>query len=234
MGDVKIAVMKLCILDNDVLDPEMAVVYGSYAAMTERLLRQAGAQGEMDMFHPYHGHYPADWEAYDAVLLTGSRADAFSDAPWVVNLRAQVTHLLGLKKKLIGICFGHQLIALCLGAPVGRAPQGWCMGRMTYTWLDEPAQTWSLLASHQDQVLSVPPGAQLLASHEQCPVAAFRVQDRVWCVQPHPEFVPDYSAFLLHKMRGQLGEPAFHMGMESLSQGHDGLALGREIVRFVG
>ena len=108
------------------------------------------------------------------------------------------------------------------------------MGRMTYTWLDEPAQTWSLLASHQDQVLSVPPGAQLLASHEQCPVAAFRVQDRVWCVQPHPEFVPDYSAFLLHKMRGQLGEPAFHMGMESLSQGHDGLALGREIVRFVG
>jgi len=234
VGDVKIVGMKLCILDNDVLDPEMAAVYGSYAAMTERLLRQAGAQGEIDVFHPYHGRYPADWEAYDAVLLTGSRADAFSDVPWVVNLRAQVTHLLAAHKKLVGICFGHQLIALCLGAPVGRAPQGWCMGRMTYTRLDEPAQTWSLLASHQDQVLTLPPGAQLMASHEQCPVAAFRVQDRVWCVQPHPEFVPDYSAFLLHKRRVQLGEQAFQKGMDSLSQGHDGLALGQEIVRFVG
>ena len=234
MGDVKIALMKLCILDNDVLDPEMAPVYVSYAAMTERLLRQAGAQGEIDVFHPYHGRYPADWEAYDAVLLTGSRADAFSDVPWVVNLRAQVSHLLAAHKKLVGICFGHQLIAQCLGAPVGRAPQGWCMGRMTYTRVDEPAQTWSLLASHQDQVLALPPGAQLIASHEQCPVAAFRVQDRVWCVQPHPEFVPDYSAFLLHKRRVQLGEQAFQKGMDSLSQGHDGLALGQEIVRFVG
>ena len=234
MGDVKITGMKLCILDNDVLDPEMATVYGSYAAMTERLLRQAGAQGEIDVFHPYHGHYPADWDAYDAVLLTGSRADAFSDVPWVVNLRAQVTHLLAAHKKLVGICFGHQLIALCLGAPVGRAPQGWCMGRMNYTRFDEPAQTWSLLASHQDQVLALPPGAQLLASQAQCPVAAFRVRDRVWCVQPHPEFVPDYSAFLLHKRRTQLGEQAFQMGMDSLSEGHDGLALGQEIVRFVG
>jgi GMP synthase-like glutamine amidotransferase len=234
VGDVKIAGMKLCILDNDVLDPEMAAVYGSYAAMTERLLRQAGAQGEIDVFHPYHGRYPADWESYDAVLLTGSRADAFSDVPWVVNLRAQVSHLLAAHKKLVGICFGHQLIAQCLGAPVGRAPQGWCMGRMTYTRVDEPAQTWSLLASHQDQVLALPPGAQLIASHEQCPVAAFRMQDRVWCVQPHPEFVPDYSAFLLHKRRAQLGEQAFQKGMDSLSQGHDGLALGQEIVRFVG
>jgi GMP synthase-like glutamine amidotransferase len=108
------------------------------------------------------------------------------------------------------------------------------MGRMTYTWLDDPVQTLSLLASHQDQVFSLPPGAQLLASHAQCPVAAFRVQDRVWCVQPHPEFVPDYSAFLLHKRRAHLGEQAFRMGMESLSPDHDGLVLGREIVRFMG
>jgi GMP synthase-like glutamine amidotransferase len=138
MGDVKIALMKLCILDNDVLDPEMAPVYVSYAAMTERLLRQAGAQGEMDVFHPYHGHYPSDWNAYDAVLLTGSRADAFSDAPWVVNLRAQVTQLLAAHKKLVGICFGHQLIALCLGATVGRAPQGrGCRGRQWRVIVDQ-------------------------------------------------------------------------------------------------
>ena len=229
--DVKIRSMKLCILDNDKLDSEMAPVFGSYAAMTERLLREAGFEGEVDVFHPYPGHYPERWDDYGAVLLTGSRADAFSDAPWVVALREQVTQLLTRRHKLVGICFGHQLIALCLGAPVGRAPQGWCMGRMTYQWQGAPL---SLLASHQDQVLALPPGATLMAEHPQCPVAAYRVEDRVWCVQPHPEFVPDYSRFLLNKRREQLGEAAWAEGVASLSQGHEGLSVAREIVRFIG
>jgi GMP synthase-like glutamine amidotransferase len=223
--------MKLCILDNDKLDPEMAPVFGSYAAMTERLLREAGFEGDVDVFHPYTGHYPERWDDYGAVLLTGSRADAFSDAPWVVALREQVTQLLARRHKLVGICFGHQLIALCLGAPVGRAPQGWCMGRMTYQW---QGASLPLLASHQDQVLALPPGATLMAEHPQCPVAAYRVEDRVWCVQPHPEFVPDYSRFLLNKRREQLGQAAWAEGLASLSLGHEGLSVAREIVRFIG
>lgn len=230
-GDVKIRGMKLCILDNDKLDPEMAPVFGSYAAMTERLLREAGFEGDVDVFHPYPGHYPKRWDDYGAVLLTGSRADAFSDAPWVVALREQVRQLLARRHKLVGICFGHQLIALCLGAPVGRAPQGWCMGRMTYQW---QGASLPLLASHQDQVLALPPGATLMAEHPQCPVAAYRVEDRVWCVQPHPEFVPDYSRFLLNKRREQLGEAAWAEGLASLSLGHEGLSVAREIVRFIG
>jgi hypothetical protein len=53
-------------------------------------------------------------------------------------------------------------------------------------------------------------------------------------MQPHPEFVPDYSRFLLNKRREQLGQAAWAEGLASLSLGHEGLSVAREIVRFIG
>ena len=112
--------MHLCILENDDLDPPLAQRYTRVASMFEDLFAQAGYQGRIDTFSARHGQYPARFAIYDAVLLTGSRADAFSDEPWVVALREQVARLLQDQHKLLGVCFGHQLIAHCLGAPVQR------------------------------------------------------------------------------------------------------------------
>jgi GMP synthase-like glutamine amidotransferase len=231
--------MKLCILENDFLDPKVEATYIGYGAMFERLLRQAGAEGEIDIFNTVKGEYPESFEPFDAVLLTGSKADAFSQESWVLALKSKVLELLKTKKKLIGICFGHQLIALCLGAKVGRAPQGWGAGRMQYQWLapDLPQaqgrEQVALLASHQDQVFDLPSGAKLLATSEFCPVAAFAVDDHVFCVQPHPEFVEDYSAFLLDKRRAMFGEEKYQAYTQSLAEGHDGQALARMMVAFI-
>ena len=231
--------MNICILDNDVIDPEVAPTYTSYGAMFERLLGEAGADWSFDRFDTMQGHYPASFDDYDAVLLTGSRADSFSQAPWVLALRAQVILLLQARKKLVGVCFGHQLIALCMGAKVGRAPQGWGTGRMTYQWHAHPLSLpldrteISLLASHQDQVFELPEGATLLASNVFCPVAAFVVEQHVLCVQPHPEFVADYSAFLLNKRRALLGEALYTRSIDSLAQGHDGQQMARMMVAFI-
>jgi GMP synthase-like glutamine amidotransferase len=107
--------MKLCILDNDDLDPAAVPIWGSYATMFERLLRDAGFQGDVEAFSARHAQYPDSFDAYDVVMLTGSRADAFSKEPWVVDLCSRVSALLEQKKRLIGVCFGHQLIAHCLG-----------------------------------------------------------------------------------------------------------------------
>ncbi|MCW2311603.1 glutamine amidotransferase-related protein [Rhodoferax antarcticus] len=231
--------MNLCILDNDYLDPAIEATYTGYGAMFERLLRDAGATGSFDIFKTYKGEYPATFDSYDAVLLTGSRADAFSQEPWVLALREKVEQLLQAKKKLVGVCFGHQLIGLILGARVGRAPQGWGAGRMAYQWLaPELPQAQgrtdiALLASHQDQVFDLPEGATLLATSAFCPVAAFAVEDRVFCVQPHPEFVEAYSAFLLDKRRAVLGEAQYLACTDSLAEGHDGDAVARMIVAFI-
>jgi GMP synthase-like glutamine amidotransferase len=229
--------MKLCVLDNDVLDLAVAPVYTSYGAMFVRLFREAGAQWTFDIFNTTQGQYPASFDAFDAVLLTGSQADAFSPEPWVQRLRECVTQLLQAKKKLVGVCFGHQLIALCLGARVGRAPQGWATGRMRYPWhapeLAQGRTEIALLASHQDQVFDLPPGATLLAGSDFCPIAAFAVGREVFCVQGHPEFVPDYSAYLLDQQRAELGETHYGNDMQSLALGHDGLLVARMMVAFV-
>ena len=231
--------MKLCVLDNDVLDPEVAPIYTGYGAMFVRLLKDAGADWSFDIFNTTQGQYPASFDDYDAVLLTGSRADAFSQEPWVLVLRQHVEQLLQAKKKLVGVCFGHQLIAMCLGANVGRAPQGWGTGRMRYQWhAPQMAQAEgrteiALLASHQDQVFELPAGATLLASSAFCPVAAFAVGNDVFCVQPHPEFEEDYSAYLLNKRRVKLGETFYTDSINSLALGHDGLQMARMIVAFV-
>jgi GMP synthase-like glutamine amidotransferase len=207
--------------------------------MFVRLFRDAGAQWEFDVFHTPSGQYPESFDPYGAVVLTGSKADSFSDASWVVELRARVTGLLAQKKKMLGICFGHQLIALCLGAKVGRAPQGWGIGRMAYNWHanDMPLNTedghLALLVSHQDQVLELPENATLLASNAHCPIGAYALGEAVFCVQGHPEFVEDYSAFLMGRRRDALGEGLYTAGVNSLHHGHDGLKLARTMVAFV-
>jgi GMP synthase-like glutamine amidotransferase len=237
--------MKLCILENDVVDAAVLPTYGSYGTMVERLLCSAGAQWTTEIFCTSLNQFPDSYDRYDAVLLTGSRADSFSQDSWVVQLREHVMHLLQIQKKLLGICFGHQLIALCLGARVGRAPQGWGVGRMTYQWhapewLSHPESTsvqsalqLALLASHQDQVFDLPVGADLLASNAFCPIAAFTVSNRVFCVQAHPEFVADYSAYLLDKRRTSLQADHYTASRSSLLAAHDGLHVARMMVAFV-
>ena len=228
--------LKICILDNDNLDPAVVDTYVSYGAMTETMFAAAGVAWQFERFNTTLGQYPADFDAYDAVLLTGSKADSFSDEPWVRTLRERVTELLRQRKTLLGICFGHQLIAYCLGAEVGRAPQGWGMGRMAYDWVGprplKPGPL-NLLASHQDQVLSLPVGATLLARSEFCPIAAYTVDDHVFCIQPHPEFVEAYSAWILEKRPTSVAEERRATVRAEMALPHDGLDVARYMQSFV-
>ncbi|MGI9135283.1 MAG: glutamine amidotransferase-related protein [Rhodoferax sp.] len=231
--------MKLCILDNDNLDAHLAPSYHSFGSMFIRLFDSVGANWTVDVFKTTRGEYPERFDDYQAVLLTGSHADAFSDLPWVVELRRRVSELLAQRKKLVGVCFGHQLIALCLGARVQRAAQGWGVGRQRYDWHRsdlphfEGRSEVALLASHQDQVLELPPGARLVASNDFCPVAAFTLDKHVFCIQPHPEFVEDVSAYLLEKRRNLLGEPLYSKARNSLQLGHEGQTIARLLVSFI-
>lgn len=231
--------MRLCILDNDFIDESMIATYGSYALMLEKTLRNAGAhEWVIDRFCTPLGEYPASFESYDAVLLTGSKADSFSNEPWVAELRSKVTGLLSTNIKLLGVCFGHQLIALCMGAKVGRASQGWITGRHVYKWctndfVDVNRTSFALLASHQDQVYELPQGSRLLASSERCPIAAYMLDGKVLCIQAHPEFVENYSAHLLKQRRELLGDEHYMASMESLRHGHEGSEFAKVMVAFV-
>ena len=101
-----------------------------------------------------------------------------------------------------------------------------------------PTMVWGgqvrLIASHQDQVAALPPGATLVASSTFCPVAAFTVGDTVFCIQPHPEFEEALSAHLLDKRRSQLGEAQYQSARNSLALGHEGADVARMMVDFLG
>ncbi len=224
--------MKLCILENDAFDPGMAPHLGRLADAFAVLFAQVGAHWDIEAFHTPSGEYPASFDGYGAVVLTGSRADAFGSEPWVVELRRRVTALLAQRSvKIIGVCFGHQLLGVCLGAPVGRAPQGWGVGNTQYQWRGGSER--SVLASHQDQVLELPQGATLLATSALCPIAGFTLGQQVYSLQPHPEMDTVVSSYLLAKRRDLLGEAAYTGALASLALPTDALAVAREMVAFV-
>jgi GMP synthase (glutamine-hydrolysing) len=235
--------MRICILDCDQLAPELAANYHSYGRMFSRLFSRIPPFPKRDVFVVRHGEYPGkgdDFCRYDAYLLTGSQSDAFSDEQWVVDLRGYVRELLDQKKRLVGICFGHQLIAHVLGAEVGRAEQGWGVGASDYQldtrpdWIPEPMKPTCLLASHRDQVKTLPAGATRLISSAFCPNAGFFIGNQVLCIQPHPEFSKDYARDLLNFRRKRLGEETYQKGMQSLAKPVQGDLAAAWICAFIG
>ena len=141
--------------------------------------------------------------------------------------------------KLMGICFGHQLLALVLGGKTERAWQGWGVGVHQYEvveqpeWLQPHAEQLALLISHQDQVTEAPINATVLASSAFCPIAAYYIGDQVLCFQGHPEFVPDYSRSILNIRQDVYGDQVYQQGINSLELQHQGNMVAEWMMRFV-
>ena len=218
--------MHVGILQADRVDPEHRARFGDYPAMFAETLRGSMDQeATFEYFDVRRERYPRDIRDCDGYLITGSRASVYEDDPWIARLTGFVGELHEACARTIGICFGHQLIAQALGGTVGRAP-GWGVGIHAWKvvreepWMRPPMPEIRLLASHQDQVETLPPGARLLASSEFCQYAAFAVGNHMLAVQGHPEFTTAYAEFLMHKRKAILGA-AFEPGMRSLDQPTD-------------
>jgi GMP synthase-like glutamine amidotransferase len=233
--------LDVCILENDSLDPGIAPHVARFGDLYADLLRRAGGQDwRFDICPTTEGGWPERIERYAAVVLTGSRHDAFADTPWIAALRDRVAGLIAAGGvKVVGICFGHQLIGHCLGAPVARAPAGWSLGRVAYSWHGEgrlsagAGTAFGLLAAHRDQVMALPRGTRLLASAPSCPVAGFTLGDHVLALQPHPELDTAILGNLVEQFRPVLGEDAAAVAHRGLAAGHDGDAIGRLILSFL-
>ena len=153
------------------------------------------------------GVLPDSVEAADAWLLTGSRHGAYEPHDWIAPLEAFVRRVQAARVPMLGICFGHQLIAQALGGRVEKFAGGWSIGRVEYrfdtTGSDVaafealPDHPVPLMAWHQDQVVELPPGARVIAESDVCRNAALLIGDSTFTVQPHPEFGPLFVQGLL-------------------------------------
>ncbi len=190
--------MKIGILQTGHALDQVLDTLGEYDAMFARLL---GGHGFT--FEPWavvDGAFPKGPDTADGWLITGSRHGAYEDHPWIPPLEILIRDIYAAGQPLIGVCFGHQIIAQALGGRVEKYERGWSVGRQTY---DCRGRAVSVNAWHQDQVVELPPGAEVIARSDFCRYAGFVMGDGVWTIQPHPEFDADMVAALLeHRAPG--------------------------------
>jgi GMP synthase-like glutamine amidotransferase len=180
-------------LAPDILSPDM----GDYPDMFARLLDGHGFT--FRTWRVVEGEFPASVRDADGWLITGSRHGAYEDHPWIPPLEDFIRTAFAEHVPVVGICFGHQIVAQAMGGKVERHANGWAVGATDY---DFDGETMTLNAWHRDQVTVVPDGAKVIASNDFCTNAALLYDDRALTVQAHPEFRPEFVDGLM-KTRGK-------------------------------
>ncbi len=177
--------MKIGILQTghapDALRPET----GDYADMFQSLM--SGRGFSFETYNVVDGQFPASIESADGWIITGSRHGAYEKLDWIPPLEDLIRGIYAAGKPLVGVCFGHQIVAQALGGKVEKFSGGWSAGALEYRLdgLDTPVR---LLAWHQDQVVELPDSARVLGNADNCEYAMLGYGDHILTIQPHPEY----------------------------------------------
>ena len=237
--------LKIGILQADSVLPQFQPAHGNYPGMIRDVLGRAAARLDLEVsFETWdveHGEYPGTPTDCDGYVITGSRKSVYDDEPWIHRLIDYVRELhrsYADRVKLVGICFGHQLVAEALGGKTLPAESGWGVGVQQATvlrraWFMDDADGYNLVVSHKDQVARLPEQAELLASSDYCPNSMFMIGDHILTLQGHPEFTADYSADLMEMRREILGESTYRAGVSSLAKPVMRDDVARWIIRFL-
>lgn len=231
--------MKLGILKTDTVRPEWVPNFGEYPDMFVALLGRADPSIEFISYDVEAGVFPSDIDEVDAYLITGSKSSVYDDKPWIPPLIEFVRNIAARNKIIIGICFGHQLVAQALGGKTEKSPKGWGVGLHTHTftetptWHDGDAPELKILVSHQDQVIENASGARVLAGSEFCENAVCQIGEQILTFQGHPEFIPEYSREIMEFRREQFGEEIYKNGVASLAGEQEGDRVARWVVNFL-
>ncbi len=241
---MKSSEVDIAILATDEVRAEYVDAHGDYPDMFRALLEQAASNRpvpvalQLSTYDARRSEFPEP-DAHPAYLITGSRVSVYDDEAWIGILAEFLEEVLRVGGKVIGICFGHQLIAHFFGGRTEPAEQGWGVGVQENRtvarepWMGDGDDRLNLLASHKDQVSRMPDGAKLIATSDFCPVGGFVMGDQVLTLQGHPEFQKGYSRDLMVMRREMLGEEVFELGVASLANETDDEKVGHWIIDFV-
>lgn len=189
--------MKIGILQTGHSPDGMIETQGDYGEMFCRLL--SGHGFAFEIFSVVDGSFPAGPQDADGWLITGSKHGVYEDHPWIAPLEDLIRDIRDSGKPMIGICFGHQIIAQALGGKVEKFAGGWSVGRTEYTFDGMPL---ALNAWHQDQVVELPDTARVVGHSDFCAHAMLAYGDTIWTAQPHPEFPASFIDGLI-RTRGK-------------------------------
>jgi GMP synthase-like glutamine amidotransferase len=201
--------MNIGILETGRPPAELEARFGRYDAMLSRLL---GNEFATRTYSALAGELPTRPEDHDAYIITGSPAGVYEDHDWIPPLKSFLREAKG-RAKLIGICFGHQIMAEAFGGRVEKSDKGWGVGLHRYetkaapSWMD-PVESFAVAVSHQDQVVRQPPNSQVIASSPFTAYGVLEYQDQpAISFQCHPEFEPGFAQALIETRRDRLPDP---------------------------
>jgi len=204
--------MLIGILKTGNVNPDLAARHGQYQDMFAGLLGAADPELRFRTYDTVAGEIPASPTECDAWLITGSRHGVYDDLPWIEPLKAFLRAARAAGQPIIGICFGHQILAEALGGKAVKSEKGWGVGVHDYTvvrrpgWMAEAPERIAVHAMHQDQVIEVPEDATVLAASPFCEFAMLAYGDPeapdAISIQPHPEFAADFARELLETRVG--------------------------------
>lgn len=224
--------MKIGIIECGPVPAPLQAKYISYPAMFASQLDALLPGASFTTISVVNGETLPAADACDAWLIPGSRHGVYDGLPWIEPLKGFIRDAAREKRRpVVGVCFGHQIIAEALGGRVEKAAQGFRIGleRYSTTLGSDTGQSVTMPAFHQDQIIVPPPDAEVVASSAACAYAALRYRDApVFSVQFHPEFSRDYLADLIEVMSRQAAQP----GLPATAGATDGIGM-RWIAEFL-
>lgn len=228
--------LKIGLLETGEPPGDLLEKYGGYGAMFETLL---GASHVYRAYDVQRGELPSDPAENDAYVITGSSAGVYDPLPWIEPLKAFLRQAKGATP-LVGVCFGHQIMAEAFGGKVVKSDKGWGVGLHAYEvseaapWMDggDPV---AVPASHQDQVVVLPAGARVLGGSAFTPYGILSYDDaKAISMQFHPEFDPAYATALIEARRGtRYTDEQADAAIATLRQANDRSRMADWINRFL-
>ena len=207
--------MKIGILQAGHSPPELTEKFGDYDEFFKRFL--AGNGFEFSSYAVVDGVFPADIEDADGWLISGSKFGVYEAHEWIARLEDFLREAFAAGKPMVGICFGHQILAQALGGKVEKFAGGWSAGVESYQ-LNGYSEDVTLLSWHQDQVIEPPTPARVVGSSAFCPYAALSYGDQAYTIQPHPEFDADFVVELIEARRDVLPPEVAAKAAKSLTR----------------
>ena len=223
------------ILETGVPPAGLRDIHGSYPDMIAALLGRGVSTRTYDV---RSSELPTAPDAHPAYVITGSSAGVYDDLPWIAPLAAFLQTARG-RVKLVGICFGHQIMAQAFGGAVRKSEKGWGLGLHRYEiatpapWMDG-ADRIAIPVSHQDQVMALPPGARAIGGNAFTPNGIVLYDDQpAVSFQCHPEFTPAFASALVDLRRDRLPAGSADALLASLGAPNDRARVGGWLRRFL-
>ncbi|WP_375255662.1 type 1 glutamine amidotransferase [Yoonia sp.] len=220
--------MKIGILQTGHVHPDQRPITGDIGPHFSRMLDGFGFAFETYMVVDMV--FPTAITECDGWIITGSKHGAYDDLPFIAPLEKMIREVYATDIPLVGVCFGHQIIAQALGGKVEKFSKGWAIGNTEYDWNGE---VFSLNAWHQDQVVERPAGATVFATNDFCKNAALVYGRKAFTVQPHPEYGRAYiNGLIEHSGKGKIPDVQLDRARAGLDIPDDNGKVAAQIARF--